>query len=276
VIFPITVTSAKDVLSADALVQYDTRALKLKGIRATEQTQGFMATAMDRNGRVRIGLAGARELNGDVTLLELIFVRIGSGNPQTTVEEPRMHADDAKQCQQTQHGSVGVSVAGGKQPAVSDERTAVSPSARSAVQSGPSTAIGDALSADGGITLVWLVLNEGSPAINKLQPTEGDAMGDKTGLPASFFLIPPRPNPFGNGTRIEYGLPRATSADVSVYDATGSRVRTLVHGEQPAGRYTLTWDGRDDRARSLANGIYFVQMQAGDYRSRQKATLLIQ
>jgi len=35
----------------------------------------------------------------------------------------------------------------------------------------------------------------------------------------------------------------------------------------------VTWNGRDDRGRSLAHGVYFVRLTAGDYRATEKLVL---
>jgi hypothetical protein len=36
------------------------------------------------------------------------------------------------------------------------------------------------------------------------------------------------------------------------------------------GAYSITWNGRDDRGRSLAHGVYFCRLTAGDYRATEK------
>jgi flagellar hook assembly protein FlgD len=46
-----------------------------------------------------------------------------------------------------------------------------------------------------------------------------------------------------------------------VYDATGRRVRRLVHGEQPAGIRTVTWDGRNDAGLRVSAGVYFLRLE---------------
>jgi flagellar hook assembly protein FlgD len=52
---------------------------------------------------------------------------------------------------------------------------------------------------------------------------------------------------------------------VTVYNVAGRKVRTLVQGALPAGRYTYEWDGRDDTGLSLSAGIYFLNVKAGPY-----------
>jgi flagellar hook assembly protein FlgD len=44
----------------------------------------------------------------------------------------------------------------------------------------------------------------------------------------------------------------------------GRHIRTLVNQRQPAGRYAITWDGRDEQGEALASGVYLYQLRAGD------------
>ncbi len=98
------------------------------------------------------------------------------------------------------------------------------------------------------------------------------AAGD--GLPSVVMLSPNHPNPFGTSTRFSYGLPRALDVEVRVYDLHGRKVRTLVKETQEAGRHLLDWDGRDDRGRVLASGIYLIRLRAGDQIRSQRVTLM--
>jgi len=72
-----------------------------------------------------------------------------------------------------------------------------------------------------------------------------------------------RPNPFNPITRFELDLPRVGHLFLRVYDVRGQLVRVLVDEERPAGRQTVQWDGRDDRGRTLASGVYFYEARAG-------------
>jgi flagellar hook assembly protein FlgD len=59
-------------------------------------------------------------------------------------------------------------------------------------------------------------------------------------------------------------LPRAATVDVTVFDAAGRRVRTLLSGRAPAGRTSLAWDGGDARGRPAGAGLYFVRAAGPD------------
>jgi hypothetical protein len=54
---------------------------------------------------------------------------------------------------------------------------------------------------------------------------------------------------------------------------TGRVVRTLADGVQKPGRYTLRWNCGDAMGLTLANGVYFARLNAGDYTGIEKLVL---
>ncbi|OGG43568.1 MAG: hypothetical protein A3F84_15600 [Candidatus Handelsmanbacteria bacterium RIFCSPLOWO2_12_FULL_64_10] len=61
---------------------------------------------------------------------------------------------------------------------------------------------------------------------------------------------------------------------LTVYNLLGQRVKVLIDGERPAGRYTATWDGRDEGGRYVANGVYFYRLRVGVRNSVGKGLIL--
>ena len=47
-------------------------------------------------------------------------------------------------------------------------------------------------------------------------------------------------------------------------DLAGRLIRTLHQGSEDAGRHEKTWLGRDQQGRTVAAGVYFYRLQAGD------------
>jgi hypothetical protein len=80
--------------------------------------------------------------------------------------------------------------------------------------------------------------------------------------PLVFGLAPNHPNPFNPQTVLRYSLPDPSPVRLSLHDVQGRLVRILVDDRQPAGLYTVTWDGRDGRGRGVAAGVYFVRLEA--------------
>jgi flagellar hook assembly protein FlgD len=92
--------------------------------------------------------------------------------------------------------------------------------------------------------------------------------------PATTRLDPVYPNPSSGDTRIDYQLEAPGPVVLAVYDVLGRRLRTLVDGEQPAGRHTVAWDGRQADGSPVASGTYFVRMRTGTYASTQRVSLV--
>lgn len=88
-------------------------------------------------------------------------------------------------------------------------------------------------------------------------------------------LAPPSPNPARDRATLRYTLGRPGVIDLAVFDLSGRRLSTLVHGAREAGPGSATWDGRDATGRKVAGGIYFVKLHApGEPAARvQKITL---
>jgi len=61
-------------------------------------------------------------------------------------------------------------------------------------------------------------------------------------------------------TRLEFDLPSAANAELSVFDAAGRRVATLVQGDLPAGRHSASWDGVAAGGERVAAGLYFARL----------------
>jgi hypothetical protein len=107
-----------------------------------------------------------------------------------------------------------------------------------------------------------------------LQGASNDVRLLFTPSPHQFSLSANYPNPFNPATTIRYELKHDGPASLVVYDITGQMVRSLVASEQPAGRYTITWDGRNTAGTQAASGVYLYELRAGSYRSVQKMLLM--
>ena len=86
-------------------------------------------------------------------------------------------------------------------------------------------------------------------------------------VPLEFRLEVPRPSVFSRSVAVAFALPLQADVSLAVYDATGTVVRQLRHGSTAAGEHRLSWDGRDDRGRTVPAGTYFCRLDAGDHRA---------
>jgi hypothetical protein len=84
--------------------------------------------------------------------------------------------------------------------------------------------------------------------------------------PSISDLRPASPNPFSNSTRLDYSMAKAGNADLTVYDVTGRRVATLVHGAIGAGPHSVTWTGLSTDGRTVPAGVYNAVLQTASGR----------
>jgi hypothetical protein len=75
-------------------------------------------------------------------------------------------------------------------------------------------------------------------------------------VPEKYELSQNYPNPFNPTTRIDYSLMSGGHVTLTVYNALGQQVATLVNTEMNAGQHTVDFD-----ASSLTSGIYFYRIQ---------------
>ncbi len=87
--------------------------------------------------------------------------------------------------------------------------------------------------------------------------------------PRSYSLQHNYPNPFNPSTTIEYNLAQAGFTELTVFDASGRKVATLVSGQQQAGPHKATFN-----AAQLASGVYYYRLTSGRFEQTQKMLLI--
>ena len=110
----------------------------------------------------------------------------------------------------------------------------------------------------------WIYFNQATP----------DAYNSGTNIaeliPLSSSLFPNYPNPFNPRTTISYQLSTSSKVELSVYDATGKKVSTLLNDTQSAGMYKINWN-----ASQLTSGLYLAVLKVdGSIFDTQKMLLI--
>ena len=93
--------------------------------------------------------------------------------------------------------------------------------------------------------------------------------------PTDTALLPNYPNPFNPETWIPYQLKKPAEVTLTIFNMKGQAIRTLTVGYQPAGIYqsrdrAAYWDGRNQQGETVANGVYFYTVAAGDFTATRK------
>ena len=139
----------------------------------------------------------------------------------------------------------------------------------------------------------WEVLGEGLPVLPvgdiKIHPTEnylvagtyGRSMykidlnlvtntgDDRQDFLNSFQLYQNYPNPFNPNTTISWDSPVSGHQTIKIYDVTGKVIVTLVNEIKTAGKHQVEF-----KASSLASGVYFYKIEAGNFTETKKMVVL--
>ena len=92
-------------------------------------------------------------------------------------------------------------------------------------------------------------------------------------------LLSNYPNPFNPETWIPFRLAEDADVTLTIYDVSGKEVRSLDIGHSKAGVYesrdkAIYWDGKNDLGESVASGVYFYHLSAGDYKATKQMVIL--
>lgn len=91
-------------------------------------------------------------------------------------------------------------------------------------------------------------------------------------LPTKFALMNNYPNPFNLNTNINFAVPVDAKVSLKLYNIAGQLVKSYG-GVYEAGNHTITWDGTNTKGETVASGIYFYKLVAGDYSCTKKMVL---
>jgi hypothetical protein len=101
-------------------------------------------------------------------------------------------------------------------------------------------------------------------------------------ISSEYLLEQNYPNPFNPSTKIKFTISSVIANEVKqsqkvtlkVYDLLGNEIATLVNEEKQPGIYEVEFSIHSDEGRNLSSGIYFYQLQAGNYIETKKMVLL--
>lgn len=92
---------------------------------------------------------------------------------------------------------------------------------------------------------------------------------DNNSKPGKFKLYLNYPNPFNPTTTLKYEMGKAGLVKITVYNLLGQLVAKLVDKYQPAGIYSVEFDGTN-----FASGLYFYKMDTDTYTDIKKMVLI--
>ena len=106
-------------------------------------------------------------------------------------------------------------------------------------------------------------------------PITAKILDDPAGVTEEPILLANYPNPFNPSTQISFHLFESAEISLEIYNAAGTRVRTLARGHRSTGRHSLRWDGQNQAGAKVPGGMYFVRLLVPGYVPYTRALSLI-
>jgi len=78
------------------------------------------------------------------------------------------------------------------------------------------------------------------------------------------------PNPFHQGTTIAFEIAEQALVTLVIYDLAGTQVKSLVHQNCSSGKYSRSWDGKDDHGMQVTSGMYIYVLKADNQQLAKK------
>lgn len=114
----------------------------------------------------------------------------------------------------------------------------------------------------------WTVSSKihGSPKADDLA---SPVYNEPESLPVVFRLHPNYPNPFNPQTTLKFDVPKEALVTLTIYNALGQQVATLIDQRMQPGAHSATWE-----AAQFAGGVYLARLQSEGFSDTIKLLLL--
>ena len=76
------------------------------------------------------------------------------------------------------------------------------------------------------------------------------------------------PNPFSGSTSISFTLPQSGHVELSIYDLTGRKIKTLIDGFRSSGTHSAHWIVENEKP-----GLYIYELKSGDFIQARKCVI---
>ena len=97
----------------------------------------------------------------------------------------------------------------------------------------------------------------------------------KTELLTSYVLAQNYPNPFNATTTIEFILDRNAEVVLQIFNLLGQNIKTIVNENLLSGRYSFSWDGKNNLGDDVSSGVYCYRILINQDSAYQSKMLLL-
>ncbi len=113
-----------------------------------------------------------------------------------------------------------------------------------------------------GFPLYFMEIGDAKTFLQKALVDIGAGIGEAEGEECAGVSIgKPYPEPFSSSVCFSLVLPREEHVTISVFDASGRKVKKLHQGIVTQGIRTFRWSGRDNCGDPVVSGVYFIRVE---------------
>ncbi len=112
-------------------------------------------------------------------------------------------------------------------------------------------------------------------AIDSFRTQGATGVSARQELPEAFALEQNYPNPFSlrgaqNATQIRFSLPQPAFVTLTIHNALGQEIVSLVETNMRAGLHVVYWNGNDATARPVMSGVYWLRLASSEFNATRK------
>jgi len=100
-------------------------------------------------------------------------------------------------------------------------------------------------------------------------------VGVDNDLLSSNIVLANYPNPFNPRTTISFSIPQDSEVNLSIYNITGQKVKTLADDEYEKGFHKLIWDGKNSFGKEVSSGVYMYKLKVDGKTKAVKKCLML-
>lgn len=115
--------------------------------------------------------------------------------------------------------------------------------------------------------------------IDSFRTQGATGVNERQEIPAAFALEQNYPNPFAlhgkeSVTQIRFSLPLTSYVSLTIHNALGQQIATLVEANMREGMHTVNWSGYDHAARPVMSGVYWLRLETGEFNATRKIVVV--
>ena len=105
-------------------------------------------------------------------------------------------------------------------------------------------------------------------------PVSGIRQDHNNNVIGEFRLAHNYPNPFNSNMVISFEITSDIFVELTIFNLKGQKIASMVSENMNAGRYDLTWGGKDYIGRTVPSGIYLYTIRAGNNQLTKKMSFI--